>query len=89
MKSTWDLTEPERPLVLPECTFELRAVLPAFPRHAGIRMDAIDHYVDLPMRAVLVGHHHRLMLGQSQVSEHAVRDSRMYREAVHPHAFAR
>jgi hypothetical protein len=37
-------------------------------------MDAVDHQVDMWVRAIPVGYHHRLVLGETRISKHAIGD---------------
>jgi hypothetical protein len=75
VQASSDLTDAKGPLLLAKGALDLRSVLPAFPRHSCVGVNAIDHDVHVSVLAVVVRHHQCLMLGKSEVAEHAVSDA--------------
>lgn len=66
------LAKAERPLLLPKRRLDLPVVLLWIPGAEGLRMDPVDHQVDMPVHGVAMGHDEDLVVLEPEIAEETV-----------------
>lgn len=67
-----DLAKAERPLLLPKRRLDLPVVLLRIPGAEGLRVDPVDHQVDMPVPGVAMGYDEDLVVLEPEIAEETV-----------------